>query len=172
VTVLPCSAKAEDILAAGYDGIMLSNGPGDPTDNVAQIAEIARLFGRIPMFGICLGHQLMALAQGGSTVKLSSPGTIASVRPLSHFIWMLPASSTKSTTPSVPGATGAYGSFMELSRMRVPGGYCSCINFTIFLSKFTSLQTAFPVFLPALVADAALGSLSPNPADIRLSEPQ
>ena len=70
VTVLPCSAKAEDILAAGYDGVMLSNGPGDPTDNVGQIAEIAKLFGRIPMFGICLGHQLMALAQGGSTVKL------------------------------------------------------------------------------------------------------
>lgn len=62
VTVLPCSAKAEDILAAGYDGVMLSNGPGDPTDNVDQIAEIAKLFGRIPMFGICLGHQLMALA--------------------------------------------------------------------------------------------------------------
>ena len=70
VTVLPCSAQAEDILAAGYDGVMLSNGPGDPTDNVSQIAEIAKLFGRIPMFGICLGHQLMALAQGGSTVKL------------------------------------------------------------------------------------------------------
>ena len=70
VTVLPCSATAEDILAAGYDGVMLSNGPGDPTDNVDQIAQIAKLFGRIPMFGICLGHQLMALAQGGSTVKL------------------------------------------------------------------------------------------------------
>ena len=70
VTVLPCSAKAEDILAVGYDGVMLSNGPGDPTDNVSQIAEIAKLFGRIPMFGICLGHQLMALAQGGSTLKL------------------------------------------------------------------------------------------------------
>lgn len=70
VTVLPCSVRAEDILAAGYDGVMLSNGPGDPTDNIDQIAEIAKLFGRIPMFGICLGHQLMALAQGGSTVKL------------------------------------------------------------------------------------------------------
>ena len=70
VTVLPCSVRAEDILAAPYDGVMLSNGPGDPTDNVDQIAEIAKLFGRIPMFGICLGHQLMALAQGGSTVKL------------------------------------------------------------------------------------------------------
>ena len=67
---LPRIPGMKDILAAGYDGVMLSNGPGDPTDNVDQIAEIAKLFGRIPMFGICLGHQLMALAQGGSTVKL------------------------------------------------------------------------------------------------------
>ena len=66
----PADTPAEDILAAGYDGVMLSNGPGDPTDNISQIAEITKLFGRIPMFGICLGHQLMALAQGGSTVKL------------------------------------------------------------------------------------------------------
>ena len=70
VTVLPAQTSAEEVLAAKPDGVMLSNGPGDPTDNVAQIAEIAKLFGRIPMFGICLGHQLMALAQGGSTVKL------------------------------------------------------------------------------------------------------
>lgn len=70
VTVLPATTSAEDILTSDPDGVMLSNGPGDPTDNVDQIAEIAKLFGRIPMFGICLGHQLMALAQGGSTVKL------------------------------------------------------------------------------------------------------
>ena len=70
VTVLPAQTSAEEVLAAKPDGVMLSNGPGDPTDNVDQIAEIAKLFGRIPMFGICLGHQLMALAQGGSTVKL------------------------------------------------------------------------------------------------------
>ena len=70
VTVLPAQTSAEEVLAAKPDGVMLSNGPGDPTDNTAQIAEIAKLFGRIPMFGICLGHQLMALAQGGSTVKL------------------------------------------------------------------------------------------------------
>ena len=70
VTVMPAFATAEEVAALDPDGIMLSNGPGDPTDNVSQIAEIAKLFGRIPMFGICLGHQLMALAQGGSTVKL------------------------------------------------------------------------------------------------------
>ena len=70
VTVMPAFATAEEVAALDPDGIMLSNGPGDPTDNVDQIAQIAKLFGRIPMFGICLGHQLMALAQGGSTVKL------------------------------------------------------------------------------------------------------
>ena len=70
VTVLPASTSAEDVLAADPDGIMLSNGPGDPAENVYQIEQIRKLLGRVPMFGICLGHQLMALSQGGQTTKL------------------------------------------------------------------------------------------------------
>ena len=70
VTVFPASTPAADILAAAPDGVMLSNGPGDPAENTAIIAEIGKLLGRVPVFGICLGHQLMALAVGGSTVKL------------------------------------------------------------------------------------------------------
>ena len=70
VTVYPASTPAVDILAAAPDGVMLSNGPGDPAENTAIIAEIGKLLGRVPVFGICLGHQLMALAVGGSTVKL------------------------------------------------------------------------------------------------------
>ena len=70
VTVLPASTSAEDILAADPDGIMLSNGPGDPAENVYQIEQIRKLLGKVPMFGICLGHQLTALAAGGSTYKL------------------------------------------------------------------------------------------------------
>lgn len=70
VTVCPASTPAADILAAAPDGVMLSNGPGDPAENTAIIAEIGKLLGRVPVFGICLGHQLMALAVGGSTVKL------------------------------------------------------------------------------------------------------
>ncbi|WP_298032960.1 carbamoyl phosphate synthase small subunit [uncultured Dysosmobacter sp.] len=70
VTVLPASAAAEDILAVDPDGVMLSNGPGDPAENVFQIEQIKKLLGRVPMFGICLGHQLTALAAGGSTYKL------------------------------------------------------------------------------------------------------
>ena len=70
VTVLPASTSAEEILAADPDGVMLSNGPGDPAENVYQIEQIRKLLGRVPMFGICLGHQLTALAEGGSTYKL------------------------------------------------------------------------------------------------------
>ena len=70
VTVLPASTSAEEILAAGPDGVMLSNGPGDPAENTYQIEQIRKLLGKVPMFGICLGHQLTALATGGSTYKL------------------------------------------------------------------------------------------------------
>ena len=70
VTVLPASTSAEEILTADPDGVMLSNGPGDPAENVYQIEQIRKLLGKVPMFGICLGHQLTALAAGGSTYKL------------------------------------------------------------------------------------------------------
>ena len=70
VTSFPCTVTAREILAGGFDGVMLSNGPGDPAENTFQIQEIAKLFGQIPLFGICLGHQLLALSQGGRTVKL------------------------------------------------------------------------------------------------------
>ena len=70
VTVLPATTSAEEILAADPNGVMLSNGPGDPVENVYQIEQIRKLLGKVPMFGICLGHQLTALAAGGSTYKL------------------------------------------------------------------------------------------------------
>ena len=70
VTVLPATTSAEDILAVDPDGVMLSNGPGDPAENTYQIEQIRKLLGKVPMFGICLGHQLTALAAGGSTYKL------------------------------------------------------------------------------------------------------
>ncbi len=70
VTVLPHSATAEEVLALRPDGLMLSNGPGDPAENVFEIAQLRKLIGRLPVFGICLGHQLTALALGGETVKL------------------------------------------------------------------------------------------------------
>lgn len=70
VAVVPYNTKAEDILKLNPDGIMLSNGPGDPSDNEECIKELKKLIGKVPIFGICLGHQLLALAMGGKTVKL------------------------------------------------------------------------------------------------------
>lgn len=70
VTVVPYDTSADDILKMQPDGIMLSNGPGDPADNIYSIEQIRNLLGKVPMFGICLGHQLTALADGGKTVKL------------------------------------------------------------------------------------------------------
>ena len=70
VTVYPASTSAEEILASGCDGVMLSNGPGDPGENTDCIAQIAKLLGKLPLFGICLGHQLTALAAGGRTEKM------------------------------------------------------------------------------------------------------
>lgn len=70
ITVVPFDTSAEEILVLRPDGIMLSNGPGDPVDNVDSIRQLSLLMGKFPMFGICLGHQLLALANGGKTVKL------------------------------------------------------------------------------------------------------
>jgi len=70
VAVVPYDTKAEDILSLNPDGIMLSNGPGDPEENTKAIEELKKLVGKKPIFAICLGHQLLALSQGGKTTKL------------------------------------------------------------------------------------------------------
>ena len=71
VIVVPCDTKAKEILKLKPDGIMLSNGPGDPKENVDIIEEMKKLYDTdIPIFAICLGHQLMALANGADTYKL------------------------------------------------------------------------------------------------------
>ena len=71
VTIYPSSTTAEEIIASRPDGIMLSNGPGDPKACVQVIKEIRKLYEtEIPIFAICLGHQLMALATGADTFKL------------------------------------------------------------------------------------------------------
>ena len=70
VLTFPHNTPAEEITEANPDGIMLSNGPGDPAENTYEIEQIKKLVGKKPLFGICLGHQLTALALGGKTVKL------------------------------------------------------------------------------------------------------
>ncbi len=70
VTVVPAKTSAEDVLSMKPDGIFLSNGPGDPEPVTYAQQNISKLMGRVPIFGICLGHQLIGLALGGKTYKL------------------------------------------------------------------------------------------------------
>ena len=71
VTVYPADTPAEEVLKTNPDGIMLSNGPGDPAENTEIIKEVRKFYeSDVPVFAICLGHQLMALATGANTYKL------------------------------------------------------------------------------------------------------
>lgn len=70
VTVLPYTSTAEEVLATAPDGILLSDGPGNPAENTAQIDTVKALIGKAPMMGISLGHQILALAMGGKCEKL------------------------------------------------------------------------------------------------------
>ena len=72
VTVVPFDTTAEKVISMKPDGIMLSNGPGDPAENLGVIEEIRKLcdYGKIPIFGICLGHQMLSLARGAKTCRL------------------------------------------------------------------------------------------------------
>ena len=70
VEVVPASTTADDVLAREPDGVFLSNGPGDPAALPYAVEAITGLLGRVPVFGICLGHQLLARAIGADTVKL------------------------------------------------------------------------------------------------------
>ena len=67
---VPAFYTAEQILGLNPDGVMLTNGPGDPEENTGIIEELKKLAGKKPIFGICLGHQLFALAMGGKTAKM------------------------------------------------------------------------------------------------------
>ena len=94
VTVYPADTPAETILKANPDGIMLSNGPGDPKECTGVIKEIRKLYeSNVPIFAICLGHQLMALATGADTHKMKyghrgwqSPGKRPGYRTRLHFL--------------------------------------------------------------------------------------
>jgi carbamoyl-phosphate synthase small subunit len=69
-TVFPATTPAAEIARGGFDGVFLSNGPGDPSATTYGVATTRALLGTVPMFGICLGHQLLGIALGGRTFKM------------------------------------------------------------------------------------------------------
>ena len=71
VTLLPAFTSANEVLGAGFDALLLSNGPGDPDQVDKPLDQIKKVLGRIPIMGICMGHQLLGLALGGKTYKLT-----------------------------------------------------------------------------------------------------
>ena len=84
VQVVPAKTTAEEILAAEPDGVFLSNGPGDPMPVDYAIKDDPRFDGQEPLFGICLGHQLLGLALGGKTFKLKF-GHRGANQPVKHL---------------------------------------------------------------------------------------
>jgi carbamoyl-phosphate synthase small subunit len=70
VTVVPATASGQEILSQSPDGVFLSNGPGDPAAVTYGIETVQELIGKVPIFGICLGHQILGLALGGKTFKM------------------------------------------------------------------------------------------------------
>lgn len=70
LTIFPANATTEDILSGGFDAVFLSNGPGDPEDVTYSIEMIKEIIGKLPIYGICLGHQILSLVLGAKTYKL------------------------------------------------------------------------------------------------------
>ena len=142
VTVVPHDTGAEKILALCPDGVMLSNGPGDPAENVGCIAEIKKLIGKVPVFGICLGHQLTALAMGATDYQIISkvllpealPGIVAGLT--ISFISLISAS-------AMAGAIGGGG----LGDMGIRYGYqrfmpdVMCAVVVILIAFVQSIQS-------------------------------
>ncbi len=108
VTVVPAHTKAEEVLAMKPDAVFLSNGPGDPAALPALTAEVAKLIGKLPIFGICLGHLIIGTALGGRSFKL----------PMGHHGGNIPVKNLSSGTVSI---TSQHNNF-ALEAASLPAG--------------------------------------------------
>lgn len=130
VTIVPSTSTCEEILFLNPDGVVLSNGPGNPKDNISIILELQKLcISGIPIFGICLGHQLLALANGGDTEKLKygHRGSNQPVRELS-------TNKTYITSQNHGYAvrSDCFPSFSDITFINVNDGTCEGIDYHLF----------------------------------------
>ncbi len=154
VIVVPYNAKADEILAMKPDGIMLSNGPGDPAENTEVIAEIKKLReSGVPIFAICLGHQLLALASGAKTEKMK----------YGHRGANQPAKRLSDSRVFITSQNHGYcvmkeslPDFAELSFVNVNDGTCEGVNYKdkpVFSVQFHPEASAGPLDSGSLFDD-------------------
>ncbi|MGE5588620.1 MAG: glutamine-hydrolyzing carbamoyl-phosphate synthase small subunit [Clostridia bacterium] len=184
VTVVPAYTPAEDILARDPDGIFLSNGPGDPAGVPGVVEEVAKLVGRRPIFGICLGHQILGLALGLSTFKLKygHRGANHPVKnlhtgrveitsqnhgfcvhtpalPMSRQVDGTPATSVPATAAAVSAATAAGGSLGGADAAAPPGSALPAMPTMPAVPAVPTVPT-----LPTMPAVPAAPSMPATPA--------
>lgn len=130
IVTVPCTATAQEIMALNPDGIMLSNGPGDPQENVGIIEQLKIILDKkIPVFGICLGHQLLALASGAKTSKLKY-GHRGANQPVKHLSTGRVYISSQNHGYAVENDTLPKGAV--LSFVNTNDGTCEGITYTTF----------------------------------------
>lgn len=126
VTVYPADVKAEEILSGGFSGVILSGGAGDPADFVEEIGEIKALLGKLPIFGIGLGHQLLWKAAGAETVKLKF-GHRGGNQPVRDLQGERTFITSQNHGYAVDGATlpeGAYATYANVNDNSLEGAEC------------------------------------------------
>ena len=123
VTVLPYNTPASDVLSGGFDGVVLSGGPGNPEDNMQVILELRKLFGKLPIFAVGLGFELLALSTGASTSKLKCGhrGCNQPVRDLSLDICCLTSQNHRFTVDAATLPPFARVSFININDGSVEG---------------------------------------------------
>ncbi len=127
VTVVPASTPASDVLALEPDGVFLSNGPGDPGALDGPTAAVADLLGKVPIFGICLGHQLLCAALGGSTYKLHF-GHHGTNHPVQRVASGAVEITSQNHNYAVTGVPGAEVTHVDLNDGVVEGVRCRSAN--------------------------------------------
>ncbi|BCU82223.1 carbamoyl-phosphate synthase pyrimidine-specific small chain [Polycladomyces abyssicola] len=149
VIVVPWNTTAEEIDRFHPDGILLSNGPGDPKDVPEAVETVRRLLGRYPIFGICLGHQLLALACGADTVKMKFGH-----RGCNHPVKELATGKTVITSQNhgyTVRAESLAGTGLEVTHIALNDGTVEGLRHTIF-----------PAFSVQYHPEAAPGPVDPN----------